>query len=627
MTKLGFVQPNFRTGPKHLNAYYLPYTLGLLWCYARTNQVVRENFTDHVWVYKRDDISFNVDRLKDCSIVLFSVYVWNKNYCYKLAKELKKINPTVRCVFGGPEVPFSRKDFFIKHPYIDHVIVGEGENEFLNFLLGSLTKNTQEKIIRADRIKDLDIPSPYLEGTFNKLMQDNPDIEWMPTLETDRGCPYKCTFCDWGSLTASKITKFGLHRVFAELDWVAEKQLPFLTLTNANFGIFKERDLQIADKIVEIKKNHNVPTGISVSYAKNSNADVFEIIKRLDTAGIQSGFVLSLQSDTEEVLESVKRTNMGINDIEEISGYATELQIPLLTELILGLPGESKDTFENSMFTCIEKGINNFDIFLLLMIENAPIQSDIEKYKLKTFTAYDQFYETSQEEKEDIVEGIEVIKSTNTMSKTDLLDSYIFAWYMIGLHSSGIADIIAKYLHKSGIEDYQNFYTKLIDHLQIYQTIPSWEKKLRRHFNAWTKTGFYNFKVKGLDRPFPSWQVLHTFMMLAQHEKVLEEIIREVAFFVKYTYNLQEEIVSDYIALTINRIKTWENYKTEQEIILNFTNLWHFVSDKEEKIAIKGKALKFRDRYNHFPDQFDHHLDNIVFGRRRNWILNVIDIV
>lgn len=627
MTKLGFVQPNFRAGPKHLNAYYLPYTLGLLWCYARTNQVIRKNYTDHIWVFKRDNINFNVERLKECSIVFFSVYVWNKNYCYKLAKELKAINPNVKCVFGGPEVPYSRDDFFVKHSYIDHVIVGEGENELLNFLLCSLTKNTSDKIIRAERIKELDIPSPYLEGTFDKLMQDNPDIEWMPTLETDRGCPYKCTFCDWGSLTATKITKFGLHRVYAELDWIAEKKLPFLTLTNANFGIFKERDLQIADKIVEIKEKYNVPTGISVSYAKNSNADVFEIIKRLDKAGIQSGFVLSLQSDTQDVLESIKRTNLGINDIEEISGYATKLQIPLLTELILGLPDETKETFKSSLFTCIEKGINNFDIFLLNMIENAPIQEDIEKFKLETFDAYDLFYETSQEENEDIVEGIEVIKSTSTMSESDLLEAYIFAWYMIGLHSSGIADILAKYLHKTGIDTYENFYTNLISHFKKFKSIPKWEDKITKHFTKWKETGFYNFNVEGLNKSFPSWQVLHTFMMLAQHEKILQEIIEEVAIYVKYAYNLQEEIVSDYIALTTNRIKTWGNYKTHQEIILNSTNLWHFITDKDQEIIQKGKALKFRDRYDHFPDVFEHHLDNIVFGRRRNWILNVIDII
>ena len=153
------------------------------------------------------------------------------------------------------------------------------------------------------------MPSPYLDGIFDELIEQHPEIEWMPTLETDRGCPYKCTFCDWGSMTASKVIKFGLERVFAELEWFSKMKMPVLTMTNANFGIFKERDTLIADKIVKLSLDTGYPTGISVSYAKNSNADVFAIVKKFKEANIQTGFILSLQTTTDGVLENIKRTN------------------------------------------------------------------------------------------------------------------------------------------------------------------------------------------------------------------------------------------------------------------------------------------------------------------------------
>ena len=49
----------------------------------------------------------------------------------------------------------------------------------------------------AKRIDNLTIlPSPYLDGTFDRLAEEYPEIEWNATIETSRGCPYKCTFCD-----------------------------------------------------------------------------------------------------------------------------------------------------------------------------------------------------------------------------------------------------------------------------------------------------------------------------------------------------------------------------------------------------------------------------------------------
>ena len=69
-------------------------------------------------------------------------------------------------------------------------------------------------------------------------------------IETNRGCPYGCTFCDWGSATLSRIRKFDIERVFAELEWCAEARLRAIGIADANFGIF-ERDVEIAEQIAD----------------------------------------------------------------------------------------------------------------------------------------------------------------------------------------------------------------------------------------------------------------------------------------------------------------------------------------------------------------------------------------
>lgn len=624
MIKVGFVQPNFQSGPKYLNAYYLPYSVGLLWAYARTNSVIKSSYTDHVWIFRRDPIDQVVEQLSECDIVFFSLYVWNKNYCFEVAKRLKKKKKKIYCVFGGPETPHTEKDLFLKYPFLDTIIVGEGEQAVSEILLKFLDYEPIESVVRSARIKDLQIPSPYLEGVFDKLMDQYPDVEWMPTLETDRGCPYKCTFCDWGSLTASKVTRFDLHRVYAELDWIAKHKLPFLTMTNANFGIFKERDNLIADKIVEIKQTHGVPNGISVSYAKNSNADVFNIIKKFSSVGIQNGFILSLQTTTPEVLEAIKRTNMDINDISEIAQHANQAQLPVFTEIILGLPLETHQSFKTAITEVINSGLHNgLDIFLLNMIENAPLQQDVEKYQIQTFTAYDMFYETEETVDTETAEGIEVVRSTSTMTQQDIFRSYMYAWFIMGLHSNGIADILAKYCVKSGVCTYTEFYDKLIPYLMHNTVIKDWYFMIEDAFKKWIETGFFNVSVN--NKNFISWQIMHSLLVLAQLTGNLHEIIKSVANFAKITYNLHDEVINDYIALSTNRIKTWNDYKVSPQVISTHTNLWQYVQNTDSEFEHVAKQYSVRDRFDQFPEEIDQHLDYILYGRRRNWVLNILD--
>src|SRR5690606_35936932 len=107
------------------------------------------------------------------------------------------------------------------------------------------------------RIVDLDeLPSPYLTGEFD----DIPAEAWNQILaiETNRGCPYGCTFCDWGSSTLSRIRKFSIDRVAAEIEWAASHGVAAIDITDANFGIMS-RDVEIARIIADIKRRTGFP--------------------------------------------------------------------------------------------------------------------------------------------------------------------------------------------------------------------------------------------------------------------------------------------------------------------------------------------------------------------------------
>ena len=168
------------------------------------------------------------------------------------------------------------------------------------------------------RIDDLDtIPSPYLTGVFDKLITKYPEIRWNGTIETNRGCPYACTFCDWGSLTYNKVKVFELERVFAELEWMGRNQFDFISFTDANFGIFAERDSMIADKLISVQKEYGMPRAYTIAWAKNQKKEVVDIVKKLIyEGGAKIGLNLSVQTMDENTLEIIKRTNLDTNKIE-----------------------------------------------------------------------------------------------------------------------------------------------------------------------------------------------------------------------------------------------------------------------------------------------------------------------
>lgn len=626
MHTIGFLQPNFQSGPKHLNAFYLPYTVGILWSYAKQNTDVAENYSVKRWVFRRDPIDEVVRDLSGCAVVFFSLYVWNRRYCFEVARRLKEINPDILTVFGGPELPHRDPEIFKKYPYIDTIVVGEGEQVVQEILLKHHNKEPIDRVLHSARIRDLDIPSPYLTGLFDELMAQHPEIEWMPTLETDRGCPYKCTFCDWGGLTASKVVKFGLERVFAELEWFAEKKLPFLTMTNANFGIFRERDMLIAEKIVELSKTKGYPTGISVSYAKNSNADIFEIVRKFQSANIQTGFILSLQTTTTSVLENVKRTNMNINDISSIADYGRKLQMPIFTEVIMGLPGETLETWKQNLENILDANLHNgIDTFFLNMIENAPMMGDIEKYDIKTFSANDMFYETSDEMsyESSSLERVEVIKSNNTLSEEQMLEVLLYTWQLIGFHIYGISDIISIYLKKSQGVSYREFYDKLNQYLMADENITNWKNAIVNGYKQWPNTGMFIVKTDNLT--LLSWQMSNSLSLLMHNNDLVEHYIKQVKSFVVDNFDIDAIILEDYEILAKNRIKQWGKYLHDPATISVSTNLFDYVQNQADSVVVEKQQYSVQDRFKHYPVALSQHIDNIIYGRRRTWVLNKVD--
>ena len=169
-------------------------------------------------------------------LFLFSNYLWSAPENLKLSARVKELAPGSVTVHGGPSAkyPGDVDAFLAEHGHVDIMVLGEGERtvvELLDRLDAGLDVDAVAGVparscggatarssgIRAgERYAELgELPSPYLMGLFDHL--DGGLLDLMP-LKTNRGCPYGCTFCDWGSAAMSRIRSFPMEHVVAELE-------------------------------------------------------------------------------------------------------------------------------------------------------------------------------------------------------------------------------------------------------------------------------------------------------------------------------------------------------------------------------------------------------------------------
>ena len=305
-------QYNFQYG----NRIHFPYSIAMLETFLQSNDHINQNFKFEKTFVFREHVEEDINKCKNSDILLCSCYVWNWEITIHLAKQVKKINPNCLIIFGGPQVPEDTTGFFEKHPFVDILVHGEGEKiieNIFNTYLGdkdfSNVKGITTKEFKTTfegRINDLDIlPSPYLTSNIWELIEKVEGVKWICSWETHRGCPYLCTFCDWGSATFTKMRRFSEERLFKELEWFAENKIGYIDCCDANFGIFFERDLRLGRKLKELALTKKFPQTFQQSWAKNSSEKIIPIAKELQEGGLLTAVTLSVQSLDENTLNII----------------------------------------------------------------------------------------------------------------------------------------------------------------------------------------------------------------------------------------------------------------------------------------------------------------------------------
>ena len=479
MKNIYFVQVDVSASSGAQNAY-LPYTAGILAASAFESEIVKKSYSFREFIFLREDIDAVVERMENPSVVGFSCYCWSTEYNKLLASAVKEKYPDCLTVFGGHDIP-DNFELLREYPFIDVLCHGEGEDTVRELLekhaLGESLESVnnisfrkeKDVFIRTANVipEGLDYPSPYLGGWFDDIIDRYPEITFNAILETSRGCPNKCAYCDWG-LLERKTRLFPIERVREEIRWMSEHKIAFVWGADANFGLFK-RDLEIADELVKAKKTTGYPERMRMNYAKNSFENVFAIVKKFKECEFDRiGATLSFQSMSPEALKNIGRTNSSLDFYKNLLTEYNKANMKTYSELILGLPGETYESFIRGIGKLFEIGQHFvFEVYGCIMLPNATMgQKDyIEKHGIKTVRS-EIIRPHFNNEAFSVPEYNTIIVETNTMSREMWVRATAFYYMVKALHGNGLLRAFAIYLFNEKGVPYESFYDKALDYFE-----------------------------------------------------------------------------------------------------------------------------------------------------------------
>ena len=466
-------------------------------------------------------------------ILGLSNYCWSHSVSYEIFKMCKKSNPNVVTVWGGPNFPIdfpSQKKFMKQYPEVDVYVPTEGETGFSNIVslilkLASLEnasetiqKNPIEGCISRDdngeihysiptiRISSLnEIPSPYQNGMMDKFF----DGKLTPMLQTNRGCPFHCTFCTDGRDETNKVNHFSIERVQSDIEYIAEhtpKNTHSLHISDLNFGMYP-RDLEICESLAKIQQKFNYPKYIKCTTGKNQKDKIINAIKKLNNS---LRVTMSVQSLDPDVLHNIRRDNISVDHMLALYPALKEANLQTTSEVILGLPGE---TFENHIQTLrdlVKARMDEIVVHTCMLLDGSEmgLPEERKKWEMKTkFRVLQRdFAELSNGKK--VIEYEEVVVGSKTMTFEEYIELRVLAFIIFVTNQGIVFDAIQKLLREQEIDVFELYYGMLTS---------------RKESSENTQNVIEQFKNDTIDELWDSpKELLENFQKDSEYKKLLD---------------------------------------------------------------------------------------------------------
>lgn len=580
---------------------HFPLSIGLI------SEYLKNNINNiNTFLFKRPTLlSEKLTQLKP-DIVMFSNYMWNEKLNCFYAKHIKEKYPETLILFGGPNISSNEEnniEFLKINKYIDILIKGDGElisklliekfiqlkdieklkyydiGDTLSILKDSnkviYGKNELEFRVGVKNTSLNDVSSPYLSGSFNHFFEDAS----IPLLETNRGCPYGCTYCQQGDKYFSKIRYYNENRIKQELEYISKKiiekklDISIIEFADPNFGMYKN-DTKIFKHIRYVQDNYNFPSEVWCSTGKSNQKLILDNAKILKDDSIM--IRAAMQSLNQETLDAIKRKNLKLNIFDELS--KDNKSIDIYSDIMLGLPLETKTSYIKGIYKLIDFGISEFSMPQTILLKGTPMENKeyikehnlITKYRV--IPECDGVYNIFNHESR-ISENEKIIISTNTLSFNDYLECRKFNLIIMIFHNTRMLNCIYKYFDTINIQRSKvisSIITEISNSIEFNKLLDNYIKDTKLELSSEELTFD---KEDNIESRISNKIYKHLTVVLFFHKPLVTSLIKKalLLLLIDDTYKINtlitiiDDIIIDNLNLNINNKEI--NYLFDNKVI------------------------------------------------------------
>ncbi len=337
-------------------------------------EFIAESKSINMWHYRNNITNeFLWDLIEDLDLYRYdtlaiSCYVWNEYVMKDFLQIIRKSGFQGKIVLGGYQISYTNRpeQLFQEYPEADIYIKGYAEKSLLEAIL--MPRPIEKKILKSE-VTFSQIPSVYLTGEF-PIEQNTKMIRW----ETQRGCPYVCTFCAHRDLEKGKVYKHELDKIFEELAFFKEKNVQKVNVLDPIFNGGKNAVL-ILEEIARLQMNTIFSFQVRFENLKNALGRKF-----LDLAEkININLEFGLQTVVEKEFYAIERPN-NLKVVEETIKELNAKGISYEISMIYGLPYQTLESFQFGIDWLLQRNAENILAFPLMLLKGTKLYEQKEQF-------------------------------------------------------------------------------------------------------------------------------------------------------------------------------------------------------------------------------------------------------